>query len=82
MRIVRICTLEENRELRFSELKQLLLDRDYKPRVIDAAISKARKMPRSEALKKVNKERKSNRPVFVITYDPCLEKNAEKPIPS
>ena len=51
LRIVRICTLQEDREKRFTELKDLLLSRDYKPKVIDSAIQKARNIPREEALK-------------------------------
>ena len=48
------------------------MERDYKPGLIDAAIEKARVIPRSEALKKVNTEKQSKRPVFVVTYDPRL----------
>ena len=72
MRIVRICTLEGDREKRFSELKNLLLSRDYKPKVIDAAILKARNIPRKEALKRVCRKKSSDRPVFVINYNPGL----------
>ena len=35
-------------------------------------IKKARQVKRTEALKKVVKEQKSRRPVFVISYDPRL----------
>ena len=48
------------------------MERDYKPGLIDAAIEKARAIPRAEALKKVNPEKQSKRPVFVVTYDPRL----------
>ena len=54
------------------ELKDLLLSREYKPSFIDSAIEKARNVPRREALKKVTKEKQSDRPVFVIHYDPRL----------
>ena len=57
---------------RFFELKNLLLSRDYKPRLIDSAIERARNVPRSEALKRVSKEITTNRPVFVIHFDPRL----------
>ena len=40
--------------------------------MIDAAIQKARKIPRPEALKKVVKVKDSQRPVFVIAFDPRL----------
>ena len=72
LRIVRICTFSEDREKRFSELKDLLLSREYKAAIIDSAIEKARKVPRSEALKRVSKQKSANRPVFVINYDPRL----------
>ena len=72
MRIVRICALKEDREKRFLELKDLLLARDYKQKIIEAAIQKARNIPRKEALKKVHREKTSTRPVFIINFDPRL----------
>ena len=45
---------------------------DYKPKIIDSAIEKARNVPRIEALKKVPKEKTSSRPVFVMQFDPRL----------
>ena len=71
-RIVRICSLTETREKRFSELKKMLLARDYSNNIIKAAIDRARNIPRLEALKKVVKSKTSDRPVFVIHYDPKL----------
>ena len=53
LRIVRICSKPEDREIRFGELKELLLSREYKPGVIDKAIQKARQVKRTEALNKV-----------------------------
>ena len=72
LRIVRICSLPEDREKRFKELKQLLLTRDYKSGVINNAIQKARKISRPEALKKVVKIQNSQRPVFTVSFDPRL----------
>ena len=66
MRIVRICSLEEDREKRFLELRDLLIARDYKPKLIDSAIQKARKIPRTEALKRVYRQKTTSRPVFVM----------------
>ena len=48
LRIVRICSKPEAREKKFLELKQMLLDRDYPNKIIDAAIEKARNIPRNE----------------------------------
>ena len=41
LRIVRICSETEARDQRLSELKNLLLDREYRPGVINSAIDKA-----------------------------------------
>ena len=49
LRIVRICTFSTDREKRFSELKDLLISRDYKSKIIDSAIERARKIPKTEA---------------------------------
>ena len=67
-----IFSFKEDREKHFLELKDLSLSRDYKPKIIDSAIEKARNVPRNEALKKVNKEKTSSRPVFVMHFDQRL----------
>ena len=72
LRIVRICSDIEDREHNFQKLKQMLLERNYKPKIIDAAINKARLIKREEALKKVVKTRTSDRPVLSVLYDPRL----------
>ena len=72
LRIVRICSHSEARERRFSELKSLLLERDYRPGCVDAAIKKARNITRTEALKRVVRSKTTHRSVFAITYDPRL----------
>ena len=61
-RITRIC----------SELRELLLARDYKPKVIDSAIEKAKQISREEALKRVVRNKTSSRPVLVVPYHPGL----------
>ena len=71
LRIIRICSKVEDRDLRLNELKQLLLDRDYKVKVIDAAIEKAKNIPRKEALKRVTRTT-TDRPVFPVTHHPAL----------
>ena len=72
LRIVRICSSPEDREKRFKELKSLLLAREYKSGLINSAIERARQIPRKEALKKVVRNKESQRPVFVISFDPRL----------
>ena len=56
------------------ELKQLLVEGDYRPGMIDAAISKARAVPRAKALKNVVRKVSDRRPVLwsPTTVDPRL----------
>ena len=72
LRIVRICSIPEQRDLGLSELKQLLLQRDYKTKIIDAAIERARNISRTEALKRVIRNKSNDRPVLVVNYHPSL----------
>ena len=73
LRIIRICSREEDRDRRLEELKTMLLDRDYKLGIVNAAIRKAKAIPRLEALKKVVRSKEeARRPVMVVTYDPRL----------
>ena len=51
--LVRICSSQENLEIRFKQLRETLQSRGYRPKVVDAAIEKARTLDRKEALKKV-----------------------------
>ena len=71
LRLVRICTEQGSLERRTSELKTMLLERNYKARLIDNAIAKAMATPRDKALEKVHHEAQS-RITFVVTYSPCL----------
>ena len=63
--------LDETLERRVAELKELLVSRSYRPKSIDDAMNKVRKIPREEALKKV-KRKENERPVFILTYNPAL----------
>ena len=58
--------------MRFKELKQMLLDREYSPGIIDSAIAKARAIPRQQAFRRVTGQQITNRPVFVVRFDPRL----------
>ena len=69
LRIVRICSKPEWREKRFEELKDLLLSRSYRPGLVDAAINRARTIPRAQALKRVDRPTQPRRPVNVVTFD-------------
>ena len=73
MNLRRICWSDELFYTRCQELKKNLIARDYRPRSIDDAISKAAAIPRLEALKKVEKSDKNsinNRVKFRRKYDP------------
>ena len=65
--------MSETRDIRLSELKELLLSRSYRPSLIDAAINKAKQIPRNMAIRKSPvSQKQSDRPVLAITYDPRL----------
>ena len=51
--LVRICSSQENLEIRFKQLRETLQSHGYRPKVVDAAIEKARTLDRKEALKEV-----------------------------
>ena len=54
-------------------MKDLLIARGYKQGIINAAITKAKTISRSEAIKKVpQKTNTGRRPILVINYDPRL----------
>ena len=72
LRIVRICPELEAKEARFKELTEFLLARSYRPSLVDAAINRARTIPRAQALKRVDKQIQQRRPIHVVTYDPRL----------
>ena len=56
---------------RLEDLRVMLLERKYRPKVIDAAFQRAKALSRPETLKKVNKTQQ-DKTVFVTTYDPRL----------
>ena len=72
MRINRICSEPTSRDARFYELKEMLLSRDYPVGIVDSAISKARSIPRDQALKYVSRTKTNTRPVFVVSWDPRI----------
>jgi len=71
-RINRICSEPSERDSQFQLLKEMLMDRSYNPSLIDAAIAKARAVPREVALRRVSRPTDSNRPVFVVSFYPQL----------
>ena len=74
-RIRRICSDEDTFEMRLQELKEMLTIRDYKPRIIDEAITRVRQIPREEAIRKVIYNQTSSQKInFTIHFDPRLPK--------
>ena len=70
--INRICSEPTARDQRFNELKERLMARGYGPGIIDAAIAKARAIPREEPLKCVPRQHTTDRPALVVSFDPRL----------
>ena len=55
MRITRICTKPETRDKRHQELKEMLLEREYRSGMIDSAIQRAKAIPRKQAINFIGK---------------------------
>ena len=71
-RLLRICSDEENFKRRLEELRQDLLLRCYKPKIIHDAFERVLKIDRKEALKKVSKIEGEKTTMFVANYHPSL----------
>ena len=50
----------------------MLLERDYRPGMIDSAIQSAQSIPRKKAINFIGKTPSNKRPVFVTSFDPRL----------
>ena len=50
----------------------MLLERDYPPGIINAAIARAKAIPQEQALRLSLRQQTNNRPVFVVSFDPRL----------
>ena len=72
LRINRICSDISDRDKEYMNLKEMPMSRNYPEGILDAAIAKARVIPRHQALKYVPRQDTQKRPVFVISYDPRL----------
>ena len=68
LRIVRICSDPDKRNLRLTELKEQLTERGYNKDMVQSCIDKVKKIPRNLALKRVtSKSNKTKIPVFAVT---------------
>ena len=72
MRIIRICSNSQSRDLRLKELKEMLVSREYNPKMIDETIKKAKAIPRTKALRPKPSNKQSGRPIMVTPFDPRL----------
>jgi hypothetical protein len=59
-RVLRNCSLEEQREIGFQELKIKLLERGYRSRSIEDSISKVKTLRRGDVLKRVERNTEEN----------------------
>ena len=74
LRIVRICTKPESRDLRLAELKVLLLAREYPESLVNRSIEKAENIPRKVALLNVRPKITERRKKIVTKYYPRMPK--------
>ena len=74
LRLRRICSTDEFFKHRSAELQAYLTKRGYKRRFIQDQISRAKQIPRNEALKEQKQASKdtSDRVPFTCTYNPAL----------
>ena len=80
-RLKRICSSQENFDIRMKQLKNNLLSRGYKTIVIDNAFKRLESVTREHALKKVVKTNDKDRIICTVTYDPrisCLSSSISK----
>ena len=70
-RLLRICSNKPTFKTRLEELRQDLLLRSYKPKIIDDAFKRVLQIDRNEAIKRVSKTKKENTPL-VTTYHPLM----------
>ena len=72
-RVVRICSRVEDRDKKLDEMREMLEGRGYKRKMLNDALEYAKNLNRSEALKKVDREKKNeNRVRYCYTFDKRL----------
>ena len=70
LRVTGICSKPHTRDIRFQELKYVLLEWNYSSGIIDASIRRARAIPREKALLRVAKPNQHKKPVYAVSWDP------------
>ena len=71
-RLRRICSTEERFNIRLGELRNLLLERGYRRRVIEAAFEKVKQLERATTLSRVVREKKEDRVKAIFKFDKRL----------
>ena len=71
-RLLRICSTPEFLSKRLTELKDFLLRRQYRPKSIDDAFERLKKINRKDTFKRKNKTETADRVPFVTTFNPGL----------
>ena len=69
----RICFNPEDESHHLEELRSHFVRRKYDPQTVDDAITRAKQKPRPELLT-YHKRRKTQRPIFTVTYNRATEK--------
>jgi len=64
--------LEDCFEKRLEELNSVLLKQKYKPKIVKEAFNRARKIPSTETIKKVETKRNTGKLMIVIPFDSHL----------
>ena len=72
LRVIRICSQDNERDERLIELEAMLKSRNYNANVVKAAINKAKEVGRSKALEKVEKKKNKHRVTLAVKYHPGL----------
>ena len=72
VRVVRICSRQEDRDKRLEELKFMLRSRGYSHQLLEETLTWARGLDRNQLLKKVVRGPGEDRVRYIVTYDPRL----------
>ena len=71
-RLLRICSDPEMLLVRLHELKNMLLDRDYRSKWIDNAFERVLRINREDALQRVERKKTTGKLTFISKFDPRL----------
>ena len=69
-RLKRLCSSENDFDLQATKMKQFFRERGYPEELVQQALSKAKRIPREEALTPKTKGDQEDRPILALTYHP------------